>query len=299
MGIFTEWLYLYSRPEAPKDSSKDAEEKAEEGAVTNVDDDKQEGEDQKSEEMGNPVQYMTLDGEPPNGGVPPDRQFMMAPTPAPSFHPPVNAPQNGDHPPWFVAPTNFGGGSFYPHAPSSQFSSVSSSMTAIPVYFNGVSRPIFPSSNGVTIGAARPEAPAAPPIQIYQHFNSVCPHQTHTESPITTANPTTHSWIKMVLHDVRPWRSYPYAWPGHIEFADKDCWPKSTSMRDFLAELLGHTHQHRNYGVQQLYRSVDGSWGSGRVFAWGEGDERQPIGDTVLGQGIPGREIYLCLWKRD
>ena len=65
-------------------------------------------------------------------------------------------------------------------------------------------------------------------------------------------------------------------------------------MKD-LHEKIGSDMEGR--GFQVVHRLENNVWLPGPVFEWGVGDGAQQIGQTLLGKGKQGEEIYLCAWQ--
>ncbi|KAL9124594.1 MAG: hypothetical protein Q9217_006086 [Psora testacea] len=262
--------------------------------------------------MAEAPQTFTLDGQPPNGGIPPGLLFMGIPN-AP------NEPSNDGIPPAIATPSYspvqtdaVGGSSQAALMPNTNAQNLRTqpaspnilslpSLPVLPLLAQLLSIPINTMSSQrdnptYQLSNAAPKIYAPDSTHNHTHFhiheaspsNDVMSASNNGAALAAPAEENVH--IHWVNNGARPCDSYPYPCPN-VQYS-RHTVPKSMTIRELMV-FLG-CPQQRGYGLQQVFRmEEDDVYGPGKHWEYGVGDQNMKLGECEIGRGIVGIETVL------
>ena len=301
MRLFSDFLTISHHQKAiskrralDEEKGNDQKDHSKKEENTKIEDPNKKDESANNDDM---AAIMTLDGEPPNGGVLPGRLMSAAPTT-------VEEPPNGGVPPVYGPLAILLNQALAMQAPQVQLrrgQTLPTNMMACegppPVmrlpFFSLV--PDFFGANQTTPTSSNHTHTETHYHQHVHYHNGA--NASNANPPVQEPQPTpdTHTWIKLISHGIRPNDEFPLPYRRAVQENSRTA-PKALTMKEFL-KGLGCPEQV-GYGVQQVFPMDGGLWGSGQVFEWGAGQAELKLGSTELGRGIEGREVWIAKWAR-
>ena len=160
------------------------------------------------------------------------------------------------------------------------------------------------------VGAQRPTSPTATPAQAPAPTPAIHTHwhyhagASNANGPIThpaqppAPTPQTHTWVNFILDGVRPCDAFPNAHSSNFRVRGSIPFLKTTPMREIMSELgCPSGPQYQGCGIQQIFQQRDSVWGPGQMWVRGRVDEDRSIGNTDLGRGVPGQEVWAVGYR--
>ncbi|KAK4691791.1 hypothetical protein P7C71_g5286, partial [Lecanoromycetidae sp. Uapishka_2] len=235
--------------------------------------------------MPEPTRYKTLNGQPPNGGVPPSRMFAAVAGP-PIVHdalpPNAGMPPSG-HSTWSPPPAYAASPPTYAPAPPPHSSSSEYPPSLLRTFF----AKFVIASWSLSVNQYGPPRAAVPPP---------APSPTHHHPPPTTTNsapfeppgqlvsgqmlhgpgwtylaPAEHTTIMFVGNGARPCDHPGGYYPWKFPFT-KHKVPSNMTLKELIKQL-GCPQGPGTFGVTEMIQLGDGHWAAGSTFTQG-GDER-------------------------
>lgn len=241
--------------------------------------------------------YWTLDGLPPNGGLPPTMGAYPAsapeqPPPPPPYAPPGTAPPAT---PGFNWGVNFAIGLGYPRTSRS-----TPAPTPAPLPFAIL--PTIAPAPAPTPPAAHYAPPSVPPV--HQPQPTAPPGSQINGTNLLTSNgqgyiapPVPHTTLHLFAPGTTPWTLPPTSCPRFMSVFV----PTTLTIRELIWQLHGAQGIDANAGIAEVLECGNGVWRRGSSWFWGEPGERclKTLAEVGWGgeMGVTVKPVWVTAFK--